>query len=375
MKPRLLIFHRTIAPYRIDFFNSLSKAFETRICLQYKNLLNQKFDYEKILEQLDFSPVYLKEFARVKNTIISTGFWKKLNETNPDIVLVSEFGLDCIATLLHKWFYRKKYKVVSVCDDSYNMVAENNDFSKIHRLLRQWIVPILDELILVEPKVTAWYLEKYGKGVWFPIIKNEIIVREQYKNLLSISSDTVKKYRLENKKVFLFVGRLVALKNVDTIINAFSQLNNDRTALVVVGDGPERNRLEKLASSKESCIIFTGRLEGDVLYQWYNIANCFILASYQEPFGAVTNEALLAGCKCIISNKAGSQCLIDEGVNGYKIDPMDTEGLTSKMRQIIEECLPVDFKALRPSQMPFTYHQSISELIEHLNEIITIQKK
>lgn len=375
MKPRLLIFHRTIAPYRIDFFNSLYKAFETRVCLQYKNLLNQKFDYDKILERLDFSPLYLKELARLKNTIVSTGYWKHLNEFNPDVVLVSEFGMDCIATLLHKWFYGKNYKIVSICDDSYNMVAENNDFSKLHRRLRQSIVPKLDELVLVEPKVTAWYQEKYGKGVWFPIIKNELTVRELYKNLQSMSSDTVKKYRLENKKVFLFVGRLVALKNVDTIINAFAQLNNDRTALVIVGDGPERSRLEILASSKESCIIFTGRLEGDVLYQWYNIANCFILASYQEPFGAVTNEALLAGCKCLISNKAGSQCLIEEGVNGYTIDPMNIDGLTHKMRQIIEECLPIDFKELRPSQMPFTYQQSINELIEHLNDIITIQKK
>ena len=365
MKHRLLIFHRTIAPYRIDFFNSLSKAFKTRVCLQYKNLLNQKFDYEKILEQLNFSPVYLKELARLRNTIISTGYWKNLNEFNPDIVFVSEFGLDCIATMLHKWLFKKKYKVVSVCDDSYNMVAENNDFSKTHSLLRKWIVPKLDELILVEPKVTAWYHEIYGKGLWFPIIKNEQTVREQYKNLLSSSSDTVKKYRLENKNVFLFVGRLVALKNVDTIINAFAQLNNDRTALVLVGDGPERNRLETLASSKGSCIIFTGRLEGEALYQWYNIASCFILASYQEAFGAVTNEALLAGCKCLISNKAGSQCLIDEGMNGYTIDPLDTDGLTSKMRQVIEECLPVDFEALRPSQMPFTYQQSINKLIEH----------
>lgn len=372
MKPHLLIFHRTIAPYRIDFFNSLSKAFETRVCLQYKNLLSQQFDYEKILAQLEFSPIYLRRLFRLKSRIISMGYFSQLNDFKPDVVLVSEFGLDCIVTLIHKWIYRKNYKVVSVCDDSYNMVAENNDFSKIHRLLRQWIVPKLDELILVEPKVTAWYHEKYGKGVWFPIIKNEIIVREKYKNLLSISSDTVKKYRIENKIVFLFVGRLVALKNVDTIINAFSQLNNDRTALVVVGDGPERNHLEKLASSKESCIIFTGRLEGDVLYQWYNIANCFILASYQEPFGAVTNEALLAGCKCLISNKAGSQCLIEEGVNGYTIDSMNTDGLISKMRQIIEECLPVDFKALRPSQMPFTYHQSIRKFIDHLNDIITI---
>lgn len=375
MKPRLLIFHRTIAPYRIDFFNSLSKEFETRVCLQYKNLLNQQFDYDNILAQLTFSPIYLKELARLKNTIISRGYWNHLNEFKPDIVLVSEFGMDCIATLLHKWFYRKRYKIVSVCDDSYNMVAENNDFSWLHHRLRQWIVPKLDELILVEPKVTEWYRENYGKGVWFPIIKNELTVREQYKGLLPMSLDTVKNYRLENKFVFLFVGRLVALKNVDTIIHAFASLHDDSTALVIVGDGPERNSLEKVASTTKSSIIFTGRLEGDQLYQWYNIANVFVLPSTTEPFGAVTNEALLAGCKCLISNKAGSQCLINEGVNGYTIDPMDTEALTDKMRQIMGECFPANYATMRPSQMPITFEQSMSELIQHLNNIITTQKK
>lgn len=375
MKPRLLIFHRTIAPYRIDFFNSLSKAFETKVCLQYKNLLNQQFDYDKILAQLDFTPVYLKEWFRLKSKIISTGYWNQLNEYQPDMVVVSEFGWDCIATLLHKWLYRKKYKVVSICDDSYNMVAENNDFSKLHRNLRRWIVPKLDELILVEPKVTAWYREKHGKGICFPIIKNEQIVREQYKRLLPMASETVKKYRLANKFVFLFVGRLVALKNVDTIINAFAALNDDKSALVIVGDGPERGILEKVAATKKSSITFTRRLEGDTLYQWYNIADCFVLASYQESFGAVTNEALLAGCKCLISNKAGSQCLISEGVNGFTFDPMDTEALTDKMRRIMDECIPANYETMRPSQMPFTYEESISELIKHLNDLIIVPKR
>ena len=50
MKKRLLIFHPTIAPYRIDFFNDLYRAFDTRVCLQYWNLRDQTFDYEKIYE-------------------------------------------------------------------------------------------------------------------------------------------------------------------------------------------------------------------------------------------------------------------------------------------------------------------------------------
>lgn len=68
---RLLVFHRTIAPYRIDFFNDLSEAFDARVCLQYKNLLNQKFDYDKIIEQFRFNPIYLKELVRVNRSSLA----------------------------------------------------------------------------------------------------------------------------------------------------------------------------------------------------------------------------------------------------------------------------------------------------------------
>lgn len=369
MKSRLLIFHRVIAPYRIDFFNDLSKAFETRVCLQYKNLLNQKFDYDKIAAKFEFTPIYLKELFRLKNTVFSKGYWKQLNDFQPDIVLVSEFGIDCILTLLHKWIWRKKYEVVSICDDSYNMIVENNDFSSLHRKLRRWITPKLDELILVEPKVTAWYQEKYGKGFCFPIIKNDIVVRKEYYQLLSKSHATAQQFHLIGKRIFLFVGRLVALKNVETIIKAFSSLHDPETVLVIIGDGTEKERLIQLAKNMTKNVIFTGRLEGDDLYQWYNIADVFVLASYQELFGAVTNEALLAGCKCLISCKAGSQCLVENGKNGYTFPPMDINELAAKMKQAIDECLPITFQTLRPSQMLFSYKRAINSLIQHLNDL------
>ena len=55
---KLLIFHPTIAPYSIDFFNDLNKTFETRVCLRYYNLKSQKFDYDKIAAQFEFEPIY-----------------------------------------------------------------------------------------------------------------------------------------------------------------------------------------------------------------------------------------------------------------------------------------------------------------------------
>ncbi len=369
MKKKLLIFHPTIAPYRVDFFNDLSKAFDTRICLRYQNLRSQTFDYNKIASQFVFSPIYQKELFKIGKRGFSNGFWKNLNIHNPDIVLVEEFSFGTIMVLLHRFIYRKKYKVLSICDDSYNMVAENNDFSKIHKFLRHIVVPMLDGMILVEPKVTDWYQKYFQKGFCFPIIKSDENARNEYQRVLPQSNQIASIYHLFNKKIFLFVGRLVALKNVDSIIRAFSKLNQKEHVLVIIGDGNEKERLRQLSFTVNANVIFTGRLEGDTLNAWYNIANIFILASYQEPFGAVTNEALLAGCYSIVSNKAGSACLIKEHVNGYTFNPMDENELYQKMQKVSMKINPLSKIVLKENLMKINFKCKMEELIAYLYKL------
>ncbi len=367
MKKKLLIFHPTIAPYRIDFFNDLYRAFDTRVCLQYWNLRDQTFDYDKIYSQFAFKPHYLKEIIKIGPRSLWGGFWKHLDDFNPDIVLVSEFNMTALMVLAHRFFKRKKYKVISICDDSYNMVAEGNDFSRLHCIARRLVVPRLDDLILVEPKVTEWYQQHYNKGICFPIIKPEEKARKEYERVLPMSQDIIKKYGLQGKKVFLFVGRLVALKNVETAIQAFSHLNQKENVFVVVGDGPERKNLETLAKDLKANVLFTGRLEGDALNVWYNIADVFVLASYQESFGAVTNEALLAGCFALVSNKAGSACLVGEGVNGYTFSPMDVEELSDKMEKISTLLSRKEDIVLKKNMMQISYSNYIDKLIKEIN--------
>ena len=366
---RLLIFHPTIAPYRIDFFNDLSMAFDTRVCLRYRNLRSQTFDYDRIAAQFAFDPIYqdssVKGFSR-------EFYWSNLDEFNPDIVIVEEFSLGAVYVLLHRFIKRRKYKVISICDDSYNMVAENNDFSKAHKFARKIVVPQLDGMILVEPKVTQWYNENYGKGFCFPIIKPDDKARKEYERVLPLSNIVAEETGIKGKRVFLFVGRLVALKNVDTVIRAFSRLNQEENIFVVVGDGPERQKLETLAIEQNANVLFTGRLEGDALNAWYNIASVFVLASYQEPFGAVTNEALLAGCYALISNKAGSSCLVEEGVNGYTFSPMDVDDLVDKMQRSVKLSKSVSEVVLKRNQMRVSYIDSIIGLLEFFKKIVAI---
>lgn len=359
---RLLVFHPIIAPYRIDFFNCLSKAFDMKMCMMWRNLHDQTFDYSKIEAQLSFTPTYLdKQTCHIPRGVFST-----LKNFNPDVVLVSECGLVSIMVLLYRWLFGKSFKVVSIIDDSYNMVIEDNHFSKRHKYAEQLLIPCFDNIVNVEPRVADVFKGKYGKGVCCPIIVDEEKARERYRQILPISEEYVRKYDLEGKKVLLFVGRLVQLKNLQMVIPAFREIKDEDLKFVIVGSGEYENELKMLAKD-DVRIQFVGRMEGDELYAWYNIANCFVLASYQEAFGAVTNEALLGGCWCLISEKAGSQCLIEIGVNGDVFNPNDKDGF----RYLLEDSLKQQSKiplplALRQNNMLIDFETQIESVISAL---------
>lgn len=367
-KKRLLIIHPTIAPYRVDLFNHLNESFETRICLFYKNQDTHIFNYFQLESQLGFVPIFLKKRVSIFGKTIYGGIWQQLKEFRPDIVMVGEFGLSTLSVILFKLFSKRSFKVSSLCDDSYNMVAEHNDFSITHRLARRIITPMLDDLILVDSRVVEWYQHHYQKGVYFPIIRDDKKARNMYNDLLPRSLQTAETHNILDKYVYLFVGRLIPLKNVETIIKAFFRLKQKNSFLVIIGDGELKSSLMSNTSNANN-VIFTGRLEGDDLYLWYNIADCLVLASYQEAFGAVTNEALIAGCWSIVSEKAGSQCLIREGKNGYTFNPRDVEELKEKMMLSYEQRPIHNRRVLRDNLMFDNYHSMVEALTQHLYTI------
>lgn len=366
-RKRLLIFHPTIAPYRIDLFNELYRAFDARVCLLRRGLLSQNFDYEKISQQFVFSPTY----AEGKGPWAMAKFFvRNIREFKPDVVMAHEYGMSVVVAILYRWLARARYRVVTMCDDSYDMVVNDNDFSRGHKMARRVLAPLVDDMVLVEPNVCDWYKKRYGKGICFPIIRREETIRETYRQALGISRALVVQHELQGKKVFLFVGRLVRLKNVHTLIRAFHKALLQDARLVVVGDGTERAALEQLAHDVGEDVIFTGRLEGLPLYAWYNVADCFVLPSTQESFGAVTNEALVAGCKCLVSKLAGSQCLIENGRNGHTFDPHNEDELTEMILKMDRIIVAHGLEELRKSEMVYDYRHYVQELVSDLNHTI-----
>jgi glycosyltransferase involved in cell wall biosynthesis len=102
---------------------------------------------------------------------------------------------------------------------------------------------------------------------------------------------------------FLYVGQLIDRKNVHSLIRALANVPSAR--LTVVGAGPERVPLERLATNIGAQVTFHGPASYDELPDIYAAHECLVLPSMQEVWGLVVNEALAAGLRVIVSQNAG----------------------------------------------------------------------
>jgi len=114
--------------------------------------------------------------------------------------------------------------------------------------------------------------------------------------------------------VALCVGRLAAEKNMGVVLDAAAAMRAQHPALrlVLVGDGPERARLQQRCPDA----VFSGVRHGDDLARHYASADVFLFASMTETFGNVVPEAMASGLAVVAYDHAAAGQLIRHGDNG-----------------------------------------------------------
>ncbi len=131
----------------------------------------------------------------------------------------------------------------------------------------------------------------------------------------------------------LFAGRLVEHKNVDILLDAFDEIaNRYNITLGIVGDGPERERLESKRESltHDDCVEFLGFLnDHDAVLGHMNSADIFASPSTREGFGITFVEAMAADCTVIAANHSNSTADEVIGDAGFFVNP--TVGSLTKM--------------------------------------------
>ena len=156
------------------------------------------------------------------------------------------------------------------------------------------------------------------------------------------SSDVVASPDTEN---ILFVGRLVERKGVQHLIEAMTRLEDRPTRLHVVGDGPMRAELKRIARERRVLdrVIFHGFVSTDELRSHFAACDAFVLPAVRdekgdvEGLGVVLVEALSYGKPVVASRSGGIVDVIRDDETGLLVPPGDPVALADAIRRVLDD--------------------------------------
>jgi len=146
---------------------------------------------------------------------------------------------------------------------------------------------------------------------------------------------------LKNDEVLILaVGRLAPVKNIDWLIHRFPQIKSRirrPIRLGVIGDGPERSRIEATVErlALERDVILLGERQ-DVL-DWMALADLFVLPSLYEGTSLALLEAMGSGLAVVATRVGGNQEVVRHGETGMLIESQDDEALVGAVTRLLTD--------------------------------------
>lgn len=178
---------------------------------------------------------------------------------------------------------------------------------------------------------------------------------------------------------FIFIGRLVDWKAVDLLLLAFSQIMPQaRGTLAIVGDGPERVRLERQVESLElgGCVTFYGWLPQADCARHLREADALALPSLYESGGAVVLEAMAAGVPVIATDWGGPADYLDSSC-GILVAPASrasfVAGLTGAMLKLAADpalCRVLGRTGRLRVEQSFDWERKVDRILEIYAEVV-----
>ena len=158
---------------------------------------------------------------------------------------------------------------------------------------------------------------------------------------------------------FLIVGRFLPYKRFDLAIKAFNELGYP---LKIIGDGPDRKRLEKMANSN---IEFIGLVDDNKLKDYYAHCKAFIFPQ-EEDFGITAVEAMASGRPVIAYGSGGALEIIQDKITGLFFKEQTTDDLINVLKEF--DVNNFDPKVIRERAMEFSQEKFKEKIKAFINK-------
>jgi glycosyltransferase involved in cell wall biosynthesis len=149
-----------------------------------------------------------------------------------------------------------------------------------------------------------------------------------------------------NQLMIVTTGRLAWFKGWKFMIDSFNtfKLNHSDAHLYFIGNGEDYDKIKSyIAGLKlESVIHLIGFKDANVIAQYLNAADLFIMGSYKEGWSTSLIEAVSCGIPACVTNFSSAKDIIEDGINGYVAEIHEE----SKFVELMTKCLVIDRKHL-----------------------------
>jgi len=181
-----------------------------------------------------------------------------------------------------------------------------------------------DELVVPTKKIKDLFINKYHFTRNINVISSGIDTKKFELNL-NIEKNIKKlrkEFKLKNTDIIIgSVGRIAKEKSFDKEIKAIKELLeiNKNIKLMIIGDGPELDNLKKLVKylNIENNVIFTGKVNYDLIPSYYNLFNIMVSFSKTETQGLTIIEGLAASLPVLCIKDESFEAMVENNYNGY----------------------------------------------------------
>lgn len=298
--------------------------------------------------------------------------WTKLKQQPYDLVLSrTRFFTTSLVALVYSKTNRLPWMHIEHGSDFIQLANPlTNIIGRLYDYSAGWLIFNLSTVNVSISKAVAGFIRRFTRRA-SPVIYRGI----EKQAILDAPIDTAIAKQYSGKILVGFVGRLIDGKGVMDLIAAIGQLNNPTVQALIVGDGPQRERLEqyvaKLNLTKQ--IIFLGNQPTTQAMGIIKTCTIFVNPSYTEGLPTSVIEAALCKTAIIATDVGGTREIITDKQNGFLIEPKNITMLVDRLKTLInDKTLSDTFRQAIYTEVNsrFSWPESSAQYIDLMKKVI-----
>ena len=331
---RVLITTNIPSPYMVDYCTELGKYCDLTVAFERFRAKDREESWYRDLSQSSFAPVWMDGVPVGHESGFCLSVLKLLNQTKYDRIIIAN---PTTPTGIMECLYCRFHRVPYILQSEGSFQGSGKGFKEKFKKF------------LMEP--ASYYLTGMGgnddyflmygaaPGDLRPYCFTSLHAGDIDNVLVSLEErQQIRKHLgIHESHILLSVGSIIPRKGFDVLLKACARLS-ESVGIYIVGGAPSEECKEIVAAHKMQHVHFVDFCDSDVLRQYYHAADFFVLATREDTWGLVINEAMAAGLPVITTTRciAGTQ-LIQDGVNGYLVPVNDPEALREKIALLLSD--------------------------------------